>query len=180
MKKTIFPKAAAWISAIWTAVIIFCIVYVSQGERFDVMFVDKVPELNTQTPAASVTINASTELAWKETPIGWKIAGLAMWLVMLGGIVWIAYDNHLGKKKPDEPGGEKQGKAYAVVIIPLLLSSAFLFIGYSSSFSSNSKGVWRTRFDGWVQSGAIEKKGEKSYSDKTDSIKNLFVGPWIK
>lgn len=169
------------IGAIFTAAILFGVIHNTANKRHSVEFFSGSNfSAYEQTPPAA-QIDASPAIAWKHTSGGLKALGWIFLVIMWAGLWFVYKDGHITNS-----GNSKKinvGLAYAITGGPLLLSMVFFFAAYSSGVSNNSVTVERSRFDGWVQTGAIKQKGEKTYVDAngSDTLKNLFVGKnWIK
>lgn len=179
MKKLI-DKYAVIVGIIFTAFIVFSVAYVWQNERYDVEFFSGSKHQYYENTPDAAQINVSPALAWDHVSAGAKIIGWVLLAAMWLAIWYVATDRHLGKKKPNEAGDQRNGLAVVLIAIPLVLCAASFFGGYSSKYSSNSVVIERQRFNSWLSTGAIEKKGEKTYIDKSDSIKMLFDKPFIQ
>jgi NADH:ubiquinone oxidoreductase subunit 5 (subunit L)/multisubunit Na+/H+ antiporter MnhA subunit len=175
-------NVAVIIGAIFTAFIVFALIHNTSNNRHSVEFFSGSNFSGYEQTPPAAQVDVSPAIAWKEhTPGGLKFLGWFFLAAMWAGLFYVSMDFHIKKT-----GGEKKentGLAYLVIAGPLLLSIVFFFAAYSSGQSSNSVSVLRSRFDGWVQTGAIKQKGEKTYVDASgsDTLKNLFTNKiWIK
>jgi hypothetical protein len=174
-------KIALLIGLLFTAFIGFSVLHNWKNERHSVEFFQEVIREHYENSPAVAQVQVSPAIAWQHTSGAAKFFGFFFLAVMWAGIWFVDQDKHLGKKKTvsDSTKG-LNGIALAIVGVPLILSAVFLFSGYSSKFVSNYVEIKKERFDGWVKSGAVEQKGEKTYVDKADSMKTLFNKPFIK
>lgn len=179
MKKT-FSKGALIVAIMFTGFILFSVFHNWQNERYSVEFFKGSNHKYYENTPDAAQIQVSPALAWKHTPVINKVLGWLFLGLMFVGIFIVDNDYHLGKKKPNDPGGQGNGLASLIVGIPLVLCTVFFFAGYASRYSNNYTVVERSQFDSWLSTGAIEKKGEKTYIDKADTIRPYFDKPFIK
>ncbi len=169
------------VASIFTVFIVFGVIHNTTNKRHSVEFFSGSNFSGYEQTVPAAQIDASPAIAWDHTSgflkaLGWVFLGL-LWV----GCWYVGTDRHLGKV--NSGGGEKKGLAYLFTAGPLILSVVFFFAAYSSGQANNSISVERSRFDGWVQTGAIKQRGEKTYVDGkgSDTLTNLFKGKdWIK
>ena len=156
----------------FTLVMLIAILHNWDNKRHTVTFFQGSEFTNYENTEGVAQVNVSPAIAWDHTSGVAKFFGFVFLVAMWVGIYLI------DTKLQDLPAG---GKA-AVFLLPLVISAALFFGGYSSKYVSNYKEVYKSRFDGWLQSGAIEQKGERTYidSETSDTLKNLFNKPFIK
>lgn len=172
--KKIISRAGLIAALAFTIILLFSVFVTWTNQRHNVEFFSG-SNFNgyEQTPPVA-QIQISSALAWEHTSTATKVIGF-----IFLGLLWLAIwfvdnDKHLGKKKPSDPGGDRNGLAAFLILIPLVLSAAFLFGGYSSKYSNNYVSVEKIRFDEWLKTGAVEQRGGKTYIDKADTIKPYF------
>jgi len=174
MKKFSMTKAALYTAIGFTLIILIAIIHNWTNDRHSVEFVEATTFTHYENTPAQARIQISPALAWETISPGRKALGF-FFLAMLWVSVWIVDSNTLhGKKSINDPEGRRPGLAILVIAIPLILSVVMFLGGYSNRFANNYAVVTKDRFDGWLSSGIVEKKGEKTYKDKADSIRTIF------
>jgi hypothetical protein len=178
--KKIISNAGIIVGLIFTAFILFSVLYVWKNERHDVeFFAGSNHKYYENTPDAA-QIQVSPALAWKQVSVFNKSMGW-IFLVLIWVALWfVTTDRHLGKRKANDPYKEANGIAVFIIALPLVLCAVFFFAGYSSKYSNNYVVVERSQFDSWINTGAIEQKGAKTYIDKADTIKPYFNKKFIQ
>lgn len=169
------------IGLIFTGFILFGVIHNKTNNRHSVEFFSGSHFTNYENYGPSAKIDVSPAIAWEHTSGLLKTLGWLFLVVMWGGVWYVATDRYLGKTN-NQGGGNRYFLAYLVTIGPLVLSLIFFLSAYSSGLTANSAAVERSRFDGWLKSGVVEKRGEKTYIDAegSDTLRNLFLKPWIK
>lgn len=168
------------IGLIFTALIVFGVFHNAANTRHHVEFFAGSNFQGYENFGPSAKIDASPAIAWKQTSNFPKAMGWIMLAVMVWGMWYVGTDRYLGGSKKK---GDGVFLGYLFTAGPMVLSFLFFFIAYSSGSTSNSVGVERERFNDWLQTGAIEKRGEKTYVDaaNSDTLKTLFINrKWIK
>lgn len=172
MKKYI-SKGAIIVGLIFTGFILFSVFHNMANERYSVEFFKGSNHKYYENTPDAAQIDVSPKIAWEHTPAINKWLGWIFLIVMWGAIWYVDTDRYLGKRRANNPGGQRNGLAVVLILIPLLLCATFFFAGYSSRLD-NTIVVERSQFDSWLNTGAIEQKGEKTYIDKADTIRNRF------
>ena len=169
------------IALIFTGVIVFGVIHNISNVRHSVEFFSGSNFQGYENYGPTAVVDASPAIAWQHTSGFLKALGWIFLLAMWVGFWYVATDRYLGKTN-SQGGRGRDSLAYLVTVGPLVLSAVFFFAAYSSGQSNNSAAVERARFDGWLKTGAIEKRGAKTYVDAngSDTLKNLFNKPWIK
>jgi hypothetical protein len=169
------------IALIFTGFIVFSVIHNNSNVRHSVEFFSGSKFEGYENTEPSAVIDVSPAIAWQHTSGFLKALGWIFLAAMWVGFWYVATDRYLGKTN-SRGGGDRAFLAYLVTIGPMILSIIFFLSAYSSGLTSNSVAVQRERFDGWLKSGVVEKRGEKTYvdADGSDTLKNLFIKPWIK
>lgn len=178
--KKIISSSGFVVTLIFTVFIVFSVVHNWKNERYSVEFFKGSNHKYYENTPDAAQIQVSPALAWDHVPVVNKALGWIFLIVLWGAIWFVSTDRHLGKKKVTDPGGDRNGLAVVLILIPLLLCAVFFFAGYASKYSSNYVVVERSQFDSWLSTGAIEQKGEKTYVDKADTIKPYFNKKFIQ
>jgi small-conductance mechanosensitive channel len=177
-KQEVLSFSAVILGLIFTIGIVFAVVQTSANERFPVEQFKKVVRPGYETAPAATAIHISPSLAWDKTPGFPKALGVIFLVAMWIGIYVVSADRHLSKK---EKAADKENIFVALLLTfgPLILSAVCFFGWYSGKFANNYVAIEKQRFDNLVNTGAIEKKGEKTYVYKSDSLKTLFLNKEI-
>lgn len=160
--------------------IFFSVIHNASNKRFSVEFFQGVDREGYEDLSESAKIQVSPDVAWDHVGGGWKFAGWACLVLTWVAIIFVSTNGHQGNKRANDPGGDRTGLGIAIILAPVIFCCAFFFGGYSSKYVSNYESVDKVRFDEWVESGAIEKKGEKTYVDNADTLRNLFNQKFIQ
>lgn len=179
MKKTL-TRSALFVGLGFTAFILFSVIHNWKNERYSVEFFEGSKHKYYENTPDAAQIQVSPAIAWQHVSIGNKVLGWLFLILFWAAIWFVNTDRHLGKKKANDPGGDRNGLALGLFAVPILLSALFFLIGYSSKYSNNYVVVERSQFNSWLNTGAIEKKGEKTYIDKADTIKPYFNKKFIQ
>lgn len=177
-KKDVLSFTAVIIGLIFTVAIIFAVVHTAANERFPVEQFKEVVRPGYETATAQTSVHISPSLAWDATPDFPKALGVIFLVAMWVGIWIVSTDSHLSKKEKSKDK-ENIGIAFLLTFGPLILSAVCFFGWYSGKFANNYVSIEKPRFENLINTGAIEKKGEKTYIDKTDSLKTLFLNKEI-
>jgi len=179
-KKDVLSFTALIVGLIFTVGICFAVVHTCLNDRFPVEQFKEVVRPGYETAPAATAVHISPSLAWEKTPDFPKALGAIFIVAMWVGIWIVSTDRHFSKNKsPNDAGGQNIGVAFLLVFGPLILSAVCFFGWYSGKFANNYVSIEKQRFDNLLNTGAIEKKGEKTYIDKADSLKTLFLNKEI-
>lgn len=178
--KKIISSSGFIVALVFTGFLMFSVVHNWKNERYAVEFFSGSNHKYYENTPDAAQINVSPALAWDQVPAINKALGWIFLFALWFAIWFVSTDRHLGKKKVTDPGGDRSGLAIVLILVPLVLCAVFFFAGYASKYSSNYVVVERSQFDSWLSTGAIEKKGEKTYIDKADTIRPYFNKPFIK
>jgi hypothetical protein len=178
MKKVI-SKGALVAGAIMGIFMLFAVVHNKTNNRFSVVHFNEVKRVGYESEPAATKVEISPALAFKNTPSAPVVLGFIFLGLFMAAVWFVDNDYHLGKKNAANAMSNREGLAFLLILIPLLLSAICFFGWYSGKQANNYVAIERTRFDKLENSGAIVKKGERTYADPVDSLANLFEGKQI-
>lgn len=151
------------IPCLWTLVMILAYILVKTNKKFPVTYFSNV----------GYRVDCSPSLAWSKNKNTSIIIGFVFFILM-----WVAF---ILAANDLITFGEHTSGANFLVLILELLSIIFFLSGYSSRLVNNYVQVNKTIFDAWVNSGAIEKRGDGYVDIEGDVLLHSFDGKnWIK
>jgi hypothetical protein len=174
--KKLFSKGAFIAGLVMAAFMLFAVVHNKVNNRFTVVHFKEIKRVGYESDPAATKVEISPALAFAHTPTAPIVIGFVFLGLFLLAVWFVDNDYHLGKKKDTGSMDKREGLAFLIILIPLLLSAVCFFGWYSGRQANNYVTIERTRFDNMENSGAIKKKGENTYTDPVDSLKNLFEG----
>ena len=127
---------------------------------------------STELQAAAYRVDVSPAWAWEQTGGAARTFAYIFLVIMWVAIFLVAGDFHL------RFGSEKSTAGKWMITMPLVLCVA-LFLGGSSNVTANNyEQVSAPKFSEWVANGDIDKKGERTWVDASESkvLWHLFDG----
>lgn len=177
--KNLIKGGSMLVAVIFTVILLFGYFARKTNERHTVHFFQGSSYTYYENSGEVAKVDVSPAIVSKNRT-GRDIAAGIMLIVLWIAVWYVSTDRYLGNKSIHVAGGSdvKPGKAIGIVALPLVLCVVLFFGGYSEKFANNYKEISKDRFDKWLQSGAIEKKGERTYVG--DSLKALFKNMKLK